>query len=134
VHILLRVIIQNMEFTLGSIHKDDDGIVWMKFKKDTQFEKDHIDELFALWEKVTQGEKCPFIIDLRTSYASIPADFLQLMSLDSRAGKWKKAEAILIDSLSLRLMANFYKKLDSNPIPIEVFTNEEEAIKWVCQF
>lgn len=123
-----------MEFSLGSIHRDDEGIVWMKFKKDTQFDKDHLDELFILWEKVTQGKKCLFVIDLRTSYASIPVNFLQQMSLDPRAGKWKKAEAILIDSLSLRLMANFYKKLDSNPIPIEVFTMEENAIKWLRQF
>lgn len=122
-----------MEFTLGNINLDDNGIVWMKVNKDTEFDVEQLDELYNLWESITKGVKRPFIIDLRSSFATIPVEFLQQMSTDARSGKWRKAEAILIDSLSLRIMAKFYNKLVSN-IPNKVFTNEEEAIEWLKQF
>ena len=35
----------------------------MKFKQDTIFDAEHLDELFAIWEKITQGVKLPFIIE-----------------------------------------------------------------------
>jgi len=120
-----------MEHTLGSIYLDEKDTVWMTFKKNSELTINQVDEFFILWEKVCQGKKRPFIIDFRETFASVRYEFLEKISSDSRAFEWRKAEAVLIDSLSLRLMANFYKGLGTTKIPVKIFTDEQEAINWV---
>ncbi len=119
--------------SLGSIYIDLQGIVRMTFEKDSELSIDNVGEYSQLWEKVCAGEKRVFLIDLRDSFISIPLDFLKEISSDSNAVKWKKAEAILIDSLPQRMMVNFYKKMETIKFPVKIFIEENEAINWLTQ-
>lgn len=105
----------------------------MTFEKDSELSIDNVGEYSQLWEKVCAGEKRVFLIDLRDSFISIPLDFLKEISSDSNAVKWKKAEAILIDSLPQRMMVNFYKKMETIKFPVKIFIEENEAINWLTQ-
>lgn len=44
------------------------------------------------------------------------------------------AEAILVETTANRLMANVYVNYNKPRIPTKIFTNEEEAIKWLKSF
>jgi len=118
------------EHSLGTIHIDENNIVRMNFKLDSEFTAEHAEEYFELWEKICGDTPRSFLYDFRKVFASLPHDFLVLISSDKRAFKWRKSEAVLIDSLSIRLMADFYKRLDTTTIPFKIFTDELKAIEW----
>jgi len=118
----------------GRIYLDEKGIVWMTFNLNPEFNLGDAKEYSALWEKVCSNKKRSFIIDLRKTFALVPYDFLEAISSHPNALKWKKAEAILIDTPSLQLMAGFYKRWTNTKFPVKVFTNAQEAIMWVEKF
>jgi hypothetical protein len=47
---------------------------------------------------------------------------------------YSKAEAFIINSIALQLIANFYLKINKPERPTKMFTHEEEAIKWLKTF
>ena len=47
---------------------------------------------------------------------------------------YSKADAFLINSIVLKLIANFYLKFNKPERPTRMFTNEKEAIKWLRTF
>jgi hypothetical protein len=46
----------------------------------------------------------------------------------------KIAEAFVVKNLGQRILANFYLRIARPACPSEVFTNEEEAVKWVKMY
>lgn len=47
---------------------------------------------------------------------------------------YSKAEAFIINSIAMRMIANFYLKINKPERPTKMFTREEEAIKWLKTF
>jgi hypothetical protein len=47
---------------------------------------------------------------------------------------YSKAEAFIINSTAMRIIANFYLKINKPQRPTKMFTHEEEAIKWLKTF
>ncbi len=41
------------------------------------------------------------------------------------------AEAVVIQNIATRIMANFYYKVVPRPFPVKVFENKEKAITWL---
>lgn len=120
--------------SLGTIFVDANDVIRMTFDKDSELLSDHIIEFYLIWEDLCSGQKHNFLIDLRGSFADIPYEFLEQMISHSSAVKLKKAEAIIVDSLSLRLMVNAYKKMAPSKFPVKIFTDEKEALKWLKEY
>jgi hypothetical protein len=47
---------------------------------------------------------------------------------------YSKAEAFMIGSTGLKLIANFYLKINKPERPTRMFTDEEEAVTWLKTF
>jgi hypothetical protein len=58
-------------------------------------------------------------------------DSARVFSASEEGSKYSVAEAFVVKSLSQRLIANFYVKVNKPPIPSKVFNSEKEAIKWL---
>ena len=58
-------------------------------------------------------------------------DSARVFSASEEGSKYSLAEAFVVKSLSQRLIANFYVKVNKPPIPSKVFNSEKEAIKWL---
>lgn len=57
----------------------------------------------------------------------------EYMAGTSRYGH-KVAEAFVVKNLGQRILANFYLRIARPACPTEVFTSEEEAVKWVRMY
>lgn len=58
-------------------------------------------------------------------------DSARVFSASAEGTMYTKAEAIVVKSLSQRLIANFYVKVNKPLKPSKVFNSEKEAIKWL---
>lgn len=54
--------------------------------------------------------------------------------LESKRYQHKTSEAFVVKNLGQRIIANFYLRIKKHACPTEVFTTEEEAIKWVKMY
>lgn len=118
----------------ATLQLDKSGILWVSYHKEVEMTpedaKMHIDAVVRLCE----GKKRPFLIDTRNAHGSYSLAAMRKIAKDPKIVDVRKAQAIIIDSLSNRLLANFYIKFQKPQNPIKIFEKEEEAIQWLKQF
>ncbi len=109
---------------------DNDGYVWIKLKEHADIFEQDILEFSQILDDLCDQKKRMFFIDTRNTYANISPAARKLLATNLDIVKWRMADAILVNSLHMRLLANAYRKLDSPTVLIRVFSDVEKAKIW----
>lgn len=118
----------------ATIFLDEYGILWVRYHKEVDMTaEDAILHIIAV-TKLCADKKRPFLIDTRNAKGSYSLEAMRKLAKNPEIVKVRKAQAIIIDSLSNRLLANFYIKFHKPENPIKIFEKEHEAVKWLHQF
>lgn len=78
------------------------------------------------------GEKLPVLV-LCSEHASTNSDLLKAISKNAN-NPFSKADAFVIKSMSQKILANFYIKINKPERPTKFFNNKDEAIDWLKPF
>lgn len=106
----------------------DDGIVVVRLREGAEVDVDGLKENFGVTFQMTEGRKSPVLIDSRTLFTTT----LEARTYSAAHAKnFRVAQAILIDSLAMRIMANFYVNFNKPGVPTKLFTSFDEAVKWL---
>ena len=79
------------------------------------------------------GETELGVVHAAGSLTTIEPEVREYLASNSRYAH-KVAEAFVVKNLGQRILANFYLRISRPGCPTEVFTTEEEAIKWVKMY
>jgi hypothetical protein len=79
------------------------------------------------------GETELGVVHSAGSLTTIEPGVREYMAGSARYGH-KTAEAFVVKNLGQRILANFYLRIARPSCPTEVFTTEEEAVKWVKMY
>ena len=111
----------------------EDGIIHYVWGKGTIIDKEILEEALKKRAKLTKGVPHPILSDLRG---------VEYWTMDSRnmigpleVRKDVSAYAVVVSSDAMETITNWVKNfvLDEN-IPAQIFTREEEALKWIEQY
>jgi hypothetical protein len=116
-----------------SLELDERGFLWIRHKSNITFELD--DAITQRNEIIDfcQRKSLPFLIDVRVTNWTVEREVREFHSTDQELLSIKNAEAILVNNVGIRLLANFYQKMNRPPNPVKVFTDESKAIDWVMR-
>ena len=123
-----------IEHHTASIFLDEFGHVRFKFKTNVKVELHDAQEYVGIIEELCQGSKKCIILDTRETFASATAEARRFIGADPKATQFRKANALILDSLSVRLIGNFYMKLETPNHPVKIFTDETKALAWLAGF
>ena len=123
-----------IKHSTANFYIDNQGIVRIKVDKHAILGIEEAYEYTNIIEKICDGKKRTFLIDTRGTYSTASSEHRRFMGSNSRALKWRKADAVLVDSLPLRLLAKFYMLFDARKHPVKIFTDEKDALKWLALF
>jgi hypothetical protein len=70
------------------------------------------------------------IIDLRDNFATMSPEGKDLLANDELLNSLRIGEAILVNSLAMKLLTRGYLRFHKPQSPTKVFTNEEDLYKW----
>lgn len=84
---------------------------------------------FDMAFKITGGERSKVLVDTRGSNA-LPDKEAQDFTTTAPL---RIAEAILVESLSMRILSKFYMKKNTNNT-VKIFSKEKNAIDWLVNF
>jgi hypothetical protein len=118
----------------ADIFLKDDGFVWVKFKEKAELTEEVAYEFIKIFDEVCGNQKRGFILETRGSRATTTKEFRKVIGNHPDALKWRKADAILLNSLHKRLVGNFYMKFETPNLPVGLFGTEEAAKGWLKQF
>ena len=109
------------------------GIVHYSYLPDAEVDvKEHLENHCALVELVGKEKKYPILMDAD--------DFINFTS-EARALVRKlepetpiAARAMVTQSLGQRLLSRFYISIHKPCVPMKIFSNHEEGLKWLRQY
>ncbi len=109
---------------------DEKGITHIEYLHETDMDLDKAKELIALFIPKKNSPKLYIVKDLR-KIRTVSTEAMEYLS--SRAiTRFILAEALIVNNLSSRLLANFFIKKYSTPdLACEKFDTKEEAEEWI---
>jgi len=109
-----------------------DGIFRTLVKPFSEVTVEHAMENTRFLHELKNKDKVPILVDLR-KIKSISKEARAHFSMNGRAGAGN-AIALIIKSPVSKIIGNFYISLEKPPVPVRLFTNEKEAVKWLLPF
>lgn len=113
---------------------DDRGFLWILHKSNVTLELADALEQEKEIVAFCDNKRMPFMIDVRVDNWNAPKEVREFHATSKPLFKIRQAEAILVNSLGIKILANFYNRFNNPPNPVQVFTDEGEAIEWVLSF
>jgi hypothetical protein len=122
-------VIKELDLPDVNIQTKSNGIVYLLFKDDCTLDIDLQMRLLDHYHEMTGGKLMPFIVMAAENVTITKEARDNAVKIEdvSMIG----ASAVIATSLPYKLIANFYLKFNKPKRPFKVFSNEEEAVKWL---
>ena len=124
---------EKIETRTAIITVHEKNIVWEDFKLNRVIDASDIRENIAASLKLTEGKRHAAVLDTRGKNLSITDEAMKYGASNSVA-RDRIATAHLTNSLSGRIMGNFFMKFFKPKINNRMFSDEKEALAWLRAF
>jgi hypothetical protein len=108
------------------------GIIIVRYKEEAEIELDDVIEHSKILKEITNGVKMPILVDGRKAHAVSPE--AREFAASPQESALRSAQALLVNSLAAKLVANFYINFNKPLHPVKVFKTEKAAIKWLQEY
>ena len=109
-----------------------DGIIHTHFYSGITIDVEHVVKINEVCGELTRGKKVPMLID--GDQLTIPSEEARTYVADKDSNPYSLAEAFIVRSLPQKLIANFFLRFNKPGRPTRMFTDTEEALKWLKGF
>ena len=113
-----------------NISLDADRVLLIKFKDGADVDVEKAEQIMKTSFKLVNKKRFYLITDARDIHGSIDHSSRKYMS-EHEVNNLSIAQAIVVNNMPLKLIANFYLKFYKHNQPMRVFSNIEKARKWV---
>jgi hypothetical protein len=124
--------IDSIEISSAVFTMLENNIVWVQYKfVEEEFDLPdailHTDTLRSLGK----GKPVHLVLDFRKGDASFTNEARAYFAQDARHATLRLSQALVLKSLAHKIVANFYLKFNKPTCPAAVFSDPEEAVKWI---
>lgn len=122
--------VESIELETSVVSLRRDGIIENRFVRDVQYEvtPETIDDIREASLKLSGGDHI-YLLTIPGLYGSISGEVKNSMPYDQM--EKTIAIAIIIKSLSQRILANLFFSLKKAPVPVYFFKEESQAVVWL---
>jgi len=121
--------VMEIETRSAYISLEDEIILVARMKEGVDIDVDHILENFEAMAQFNPINDFPILLDAG-NHMNITKEARELAASKGLAPN-RSAMAIMVPSISIRLLGNFYIKVNKPARPTQLFTNRELAIQWL---
>ena len=127
--VLSKQVLEFIEHEKVTVSKRSDLIIHVAFKPNTEITVEFQDELVAMYNQLTGGEKSLFIFE-GGEFVSITKDARE-NAITIEDNTPTRASAIVVRNLAQKIVADFYYKINKPKQPFKVFWSFEKGIIWL---
>ncbi|MBN8692696.1 MAG: hypothetical protein J0L69_05840 [Bacteroidetes bacterium] len=119
------------KYPLATLEYDEQkNILYYRVEQDQVVEEYEIKEMLKYVEEFMGPKHHYAVIDFGGNLSSSP-EARKAYADSPYINKWRIADAFLVQSLGVRIMANFFIKVNKPKVNTKLFTDEKEAVKWL---
>ena len=121
---------KNIAMSNSLLKLDTKGIVWLTFPERTNHSLDSMKEYFESLKILDPNKDGILLLVTMNNLSGISKEARDLVK-DKTMAKAHKALAMVVKSKLSKMIASFFLGFNKPPYPIQSFTNEEDALKWL---
>jgi hypothetical protein len=126
------IINKQVAYGIFTVQLRNDGIIHIHADADKTIDLKMYKGLIEVLGKITEGKKVPI---LNTSgELTLPDDEVRTYMTRPDANPYSLATALVVPSLSQKLIYNFFIKIMKPARPVRLFVKKEDAINWLRGF
>lgn len=125
--------IKEIEHTKCVVTLFDNRIIKIRFKNNVDFDLIDAKEANQTMFDLAEGKPFLSLVDTINVRSQMTKEAMHHFAHDELTKGVRIAEAIIVDSLHNRILANFYLKYIKSHNPVKVFNNMDKAIEWLLE-
>lgn len=119
------------ELYSATISFNEEGVLLVKFKDNVEVGIGEAIELVDVSLELVAGKSFYLLVDARDIASSMDHESRKYIAGHKEYNKLNIAQAIIVNTTQIRLIANFYFKFYGHVNPVKVFTRMDEGRKWL---
>jgi hypothetical protein len=123
---------ENKVLRTGELKIEHKKIIRYKIAEDAELEMEDIKEVFIVSAAMAGDEKFCLLTDARVPLSATPE--AREFAANNPYTEQLLANAILINSLPVTLLANFYIRFNKPKVATKLFSDEAKAFSWLQSF
>lgn len=124
---------ETQHFPLADLQYDSEkNILFFRVKQDIEVDVKEIQEMIVYAQKVMGEKKHLAVVDFGSSLGST-SEARAIYANDPYIRRFRIADAFLVRSLGVRLVANFFIQVTKPKVKTRLFTDEQQAVVWLMQ-
>lgn len=119
------------ELYSATITFDEEGVLLVKFKDNVEVGIGEAIELVDVSLELVAGKSFYLLVDARDIFSSMDHESRKYIAGHEEYNRLNIAQAIIVNNMHIRLIANFYFKFYGHVNPVKVFTDIDEGKRWL---
>jgi hypothetical protein len=120
-----------IELEKAHLYLINEGLILLQFKDKVDFELDNAIEVLEHIYDFVEGKPFVLIADARDIRSNMSHEARQKFATDKKISTIRKAQALVVNNLHSRLIANFYLNFHKPTDPLKVFNDYNKALDWI---
>ena len=122
---------KHIELEKVHLYLIEDGFTLLTAKNNVEVELEDAIEIDDISYDLVEGKPFVTLVDGRNVRSNISHEARDFFANDEKITKIRKAQAIVVNNLHTKLLANFYMKFYKPENPVKIFSDYDKAEKWV---
>jgi hypothetical protein len=110
----------------------ENRILHIRFLDGIELELEDVKEIFQVGLQLSDGKPYCALADVRNNPLSSPE--ARAFGADKAYSEFRLADAILVESTMMKLIASVYINFNKPKVPTRMFNSEEKALSWLKEF
>ncbi len=120
-----------IELEKAHLYLIEEGFTLLQFKDQVDFEIEDAIEVDDKTYEFVEGKSFVTLVDARNIRSNMSHEAREFFATDKKIVAIRKAQAIVVNNLHSRLIANFYMTFHKPANPIKIFNDYDKAENWI---
>jgi len=130
---VIMIVNQSLSYKANSIFLMEDGIVCFKAKQDDLYDVEDLKKILDLMESVSHGKPFLLLMDVGGFDFLMTKEARSLFNTYEKALELIIAEAVVMNSTSMRILYNLLTKVNPPKFPFKAFKSTAKAKAWLLK-
>lgn len=124
--------VDSIDLPTAVFTKLEHNIIWVQYKVvEDEFDLEDAKRHTQTIRTLGKGKPVHLVLDFRNGDAAFTNDARSYFAQDMEHAELRISQALVLKSLAHKIVANFYLKFNKPTCPAAVFSDPEEAVKWI---
>tara|TARA_R110001592_G_scaffold95393_2_gene274886 strand:- start:3579 stop:3968 length:390 start_codon:yes stop_codon:yes gene_type:complete len=119
------------ELYSATITFDSSHVLTVTFKNDVEVDLEEMIKLVDVSLEIVNGTPFYLLVDARNILSTINHDAREYITKHKEYGRLNIAQAIIVNNMPIKILANFYMKFYKQPNPVKMFGDILEGRTWL---